>query len=195
MVTVDTSSATLSKSGGNPPFTITLNACVDSEQPITADTFRSVLQVSKSALDHQGLEFKDIETGKLAERPRMNVLVDRIPDMLSASTNTVVEIPPKDDALQPYTVSHTFHIPQPPPLTERAFMSVEEQIRTAYNQAAGFAVGHTYEIGLGIGMSSISWWKSGGYGDIFASGPWSAHSKAPKLSMMLTNVAKFEVVE
>ena len=155
----------------------------------------SVLHASNSALDYRGLEFKDTETGRLAERPQMNMLIDQMPDMLSASTDTVVEIPPKGEALQPYKISHTFHIPQPPPSTERALMSVEEQIRTAYNQAAGFAVGYTYEIGLGTGMSSIAWWKPGSKSTVFAKGPRSAHSTDPKLSMVLTNVASFKVVE
>lgn len=84
-----------------------------------------------SALDYEGLEFKNAETGELAERPKMHVQYDQIPEMLSESTETVLEIPPKDGASQPYTVSHTFHIPQPPPSTGQTSLSFEDQARMA----------------------------------------------------------------
>jgi len=109
----------------------------------------------------------------------------------------VIEIPPESSAEKPYTVSHTFHIPQlplPSSAKQQPDDDITEFARMACNQAAGFAVGHTYEVGLGEQMSSVYWWLLGSKADIFARSPQTAHLRVPKVQMVLTNTVTFQVV-
>lgn len=205
LVEISTSSSTLSKSG-NPPFTITLNARVDGSRPITIETFQTVLFSRAAALDYQGLTFKDTTSGTLAKRRVIDVQY-RVPDNLTATSDSVVEIPPKDDdSRPPYTEQHTFQTPAPeqraseaPTLSsEHTKMSAtaDDLMTTMSDQTVGLQVGKTYEIGLGNDMSQVSWWRPGSKAEVFAQGPVRRRAaERPKLNLELVKTVTFNVVE
>lgn len=61
-----------------------------------------------------------------------------------------------------------------------------------------FEVGRTYEIGLGIEMKRVWWWRRGRNSVVFANGPHiigSIPRDGPPLEMELVNTARFTVVE
>jgi len=197
VVDVETSSPTCSKSG-HPPFAITLKAWVDGDHPVTIDAFKTLLHKRPAALDYQGLTFTDIETGKLAQR-RVIDIHTRLAPSLTATSDSVVEIPSMK-ATEPYTVSHSFQIPTPSQPASSADPSVldavgVELLATMSNQAVGLNTGHTYEIGLGTQMSSVTWWREGTMAEAFAHGPIDRRAEGPRLRIVLANTARFEVVE
>ncbi|KAK5122310.1 hypothetical protein LTR85_004221 [Meristemomyces frigidus] len=197
LATIETSSSTLSKSGGKGTLTITLKATIEGKEPVTINAFQTILDPRMPA---QGLTFKDTQSGNLAERVRIDIHYE-VPDLLSITTDSVVEIPTSSQAAgQPaYTVSHTFKVldvRQPksgdPPL------SFEEQLQLEISPVAGFAVGHTYEIGLGEDMSKISWWRVGQKSDVFAGGRQLRalrDNDLPNIRMVAMNTPRFTVVE
>ncbi|KAK4545687.1 hypothetical protein LTR36_002641 [Oleoguttula mirabilis] len=198
LVTVETSSPTLSKSG-TTPFTITLIATVDGDSPITADAPCTILLPGTRALDYQGLIFKDTETGTLASR----VVVDvhyRPPEYLSIATASVIEIPPSS-AGEAYSVSHTFYVPQvssqPQADSPSSSSSSQSKWLLIMNQVSGFTVGRAYEIGLGNDMSRIWWWEVGTKRDVFAGGRQRGNvlNYGTQVDTVLTNVARFKVVQ
>lgn len=200
LVTIETSSSTLSRSDGKQPFAITLKATVDGKDPVTIDTFQTILGPQMPALDYQGLTFKDTESGVLAERVRIDILYE-VPDFLSNMTDDVVEIPPSSraDDDPAYTVTHTFKVsPTRQPKPGDPPLSFEEELQLSISQVAGFTAGHRYEIGLGGDMSKVSWWKVGKKNKVFAGDrQLTSHPDrdVPAMQMVATNTPSFVVVE
>nr|POE72051.1 hypothetical protein CFP56_11927 [Quercus suber] len=202
LVEISTSNSTLSKSG-NPPFTITIEATVDGSRPITIYTFPIVLSRSGRALDYQGLTFRDIISGKLAERIVIDVQYS-VTDTLTANSDSVVEIPPKDDS-EPFTVRHTFRTPNTEasvPEQRASEARCEEMsnftkdvMRMMSDQTVGLKVGNTYEIGLGNDMSQVSWWRPGSKAEVFARGSVGRRAEGLKLKLELVKTATFMVGE
>lgn len=201
LVKISTSSSTLSTSG-NPPFTITLKARVDGSRPITIDTFQTVLFDGAEALDYQGLTFKETTSNKLAERRVIDVQYS-VPDTLTATSDSVVEIPPKNDS-GAYVVQHTFQTPIPEHRASEPTLSLEDSelraiaqdlTRMVSDQTVGLEVGETYEIGLGNSMTQVSWWRSESKAEVFARGSVRRRAEGPKLKLDLVKTTTFTVVE
>ena len=200
LVTVRTSSSILDKSN-EKPFTITLSARVDHHRPVTIKAMQTVLYSQVEALDYQGLTFRDISTGTYAERRHMDVQRE-LPDRLTATTDYVVELPPRN-AVQAYDVCHTFErLPEyVPDLSHENNLSDEQKILAAgvsqmHDQTRGLT-GHTYGIGLGATyMSSVREWREGSKAEVFLHGSMSSAGLANiPLSMELVNVATFYVAD
>jgi len=179
----------------------------DASKPITIDTFRTVLSHRALALDYEGLTFKDIASSELAKRRVVDVQY-RVPDTLTATSDSIVDIPPaKNDSGPYYTAQHTFQTPEPrasSSLEQPTFSSsgdpemrviVEDLVSTISDQTVGLEVGRTYEIGLGNDMNRVSWWRPGSKAEVFARGPVRRRAEGPELELELVRTATFTVVE
>jgi len=163
---------------------------------------QTVLYSEAEALDYQGLTFRDTSTGTYAERRHIDVQRE-LSDRLTATTDYVVELPPRS-AVQAYNVSHTFErLPEyAPDLSRENDLSDEQKILAAgvsqmRDQTRGLTPGHTYEIGLGATyMSSVREWREGSKAEVFLRGPMASIGVADiPLSMELVNVATFYVAD
>lgn len=205
-ISISTSSPALSKSGSQP-FTITLRANITNPlQPITIDTFHTILYRRGLALDYQGLTFKDISSDRLADRRVIDVQY-RVPESLTETSESVVEIPPLNDGSDAYIVQHTFQTPassdvpghgrgeQPSSADSEMDAIVEDLMREMTDQTAGLEVGRTYEIGLGNDMNRVSWWRVGTKAEVFAQGSLSRRSDGLTIELELVKTATFTVVE
>lgn len=204
-ISISTSSPTLSKSG-NQPFAITLSANIaNNPQTITIDTFHTVLYHRGSALDYQGLTFKDTSSGELAKRRVIDVQY-RVSQSLTETSDSVAEIPPLNGS-DAYIVQHTFQTPASSNISgngegeqlssTRPEMDAiaKDLLRTMTDQTAGLEVGRTYEIGLGNDMNRVSWWRPGTKAEVFAQGAVSRRSNGPTIELELVKTATFTVVE
>ncbi|PPJ58758.1 hypothetical protein CBER1_08370 [Cercospora berteroae] len=205
-ISISTSSPTLPKSGSRP-FTITLSANVaNTPQPITIDTFHTVLYHRGLALDYQGLTFQDTSSGELAKRRVIDVQY-RVPDTLTETSDSVAEIPPLNGRSDAYVVRHTFQTTASSDSSGygegEGSSSADSEINaiakdilsTMRDQTAGLEVGRTYEIGLGKDMNRVSWWRAGTKAEVFAQGPVSRRPESPIIELELVKTATFTVVE
>lgn len=199
-----------------------MEATTDTATPITADVESSLLDTNYLTLYARGLTFKDLETGELATRGKMDICRMSTGDGLTAEDT--VEIPAKNSE-KPYTAVHQFKPLVSIELCDNMAESFEKTLKLAdaeeeaagiktteqrersgltpglelqqsFSQAGGFVVGHNYEIGLGEGLSHVSWWKNASKREIFA---WRGSISREgcvdgKLQMRVQNSVCFEVV-
>ncbi|KAK3721016.1 hypothetical protein LTR37_003306 [Vermiconidia calcicola] len=199
LVEVHTSSPILDKSS-DQRFTITLSARVDHHRPITINAFMTVLYSQALALDSQGLTFKDTATGTYAERRQLYVQY-QLPDRLTATSDHIVQLPPRD-AVDAYTVPHTFQrLPKYiPDMSSEDLSDFQKELAAGVSQALdqtiGLSPGHTYEIGLGTHMSSVSEWRAGSKAEVFSRDSLASNALAgTPLRMELINLATVHVVD
>ncbi|KAK3712813.1 hypothetical protein LTR37_008904 [Vermiconidia calcicola] len=199
LVEVHTSRPFLDKSS-DQRFTITLSARVDHHRPVTINAFMTVLYSQGLALDSQGLVFKDTATGTYAERRQFYVQW-QLPDRLTATTDSIVQLPPRD-AADAYTVSHTFYrMPEyVPDLSSEDLSDIQKELAAGVSQALdqtmGLSPGHTYEIGLGTHMSSVSEWREGSKAEVFSRSSLASNALAgTPLRMELINLATVRVID
>ncbi|CZT18023.1 uncharacterized protein RCC_03861 [Ramularia collo-cygni] len=203
LITASTSSATLSKSGLGPKFSITLSATVEASSPITILPDDTLLDPSCLALFKQGLTFTNIATGEIVPRCSMYICAGDFPPPLTP--NRTIEIPPQDNAGSSYEVSHTFKPPEPPFLFIRQttvgdqWIEHEPEVRQYDLHGQGLEIGQVYEIGLGEDLVKVPWWRWGSKWEVF-SFPYYPRSRysgrgMPELRMVLVNRARFTVVE
>lgn len=106
LLTFVSSSNTLSKSSRGP-FILTIHAGIEGSEPVTEDTFRTILHPRMDTLGYQGLTFEDVDTGELA--PVMDYVYQPA-EMFSVDSTALIELPSANSGKAPHTPSHTLLI-------------------------------------------------------------------------------------